>query len=62
MKDFAIETKNYIIAKGTTDYRLCKKSNGELVLQKLYEELDVDHRYVGEYWQDIETVEEATND
>lgn len=56
------EMTDYITAKATNDYRLCKKSNGELVLQKLYEEYDVEHQYIGEYWQDIETVEEANND
>lgn len=54
--------KDFTIAKATKDYRLCKKSNGELVLQRLYEELDAEHRPIGEYWQDIETVEEANND
>lgn len=52
MKDF------FAISIRTKDYRLCKKSNGELVLQKLYEEFDAEHRYIGEYWEDIETVKE----
>lgn len=49
-----------IIAKATSEYRLCKKSNGELVLQRLYvEESDDIYQYeLKEFWQDIETVKE----
>ena len=38
----------------TNEYRLCKKSNGELVLQRLCVECDEEKKF----WTDIETVEE----
>lgn len=52
--------KEYVTVKATNEYRLCKKSNGELVLQRLYvEEPDDEYQYrLEEVWHDIETVEE----
>lgn len=50
----------YITARATNEYRLCKKTNGELVLQRLYvEESDDIFQYeLKRFWQDIETVKE----
>ena len=58
MEGKIIDVNTYTITKATNNYRLCKKSNGELVLQRLYEELDKERQYIGESWYDIETVEE----
>lgn len=49
-----------VTARATNEYRLCKKSNGELVLQRLYvvKSDDIYQYDLEEHWQDIETVKE----
>ena len=42
----------------TGKYRLCKKTNGEIVLQAEYCETNYDENKRRFYWKDIPTVEE----